>query len=289
VEDNNGSSEQNNKTIVVFKIDHELCDGYTFAHLIESPTGIRSPFYVKDESGWFWKKVQVFLTLPRTTVNLSTRLLGTQELPWNLRNPSSFSKRQPKKFYLSFRTLALDKVKTVRRPANCLFSTFLSVRQALALRKLFIQRHRQTGQLLGDLPKHMYIANPTAWSNHLAITQGRMTNHLSVTMFKVSLEGEDPGEVLLKGEYDHNNVTTREGVAEAFFLGYVPLVWPVPQLITNGLKKILHGFGIVLKISSYLSCLMLAQEEYNLMGVPVAHIYLPLHLQATLSSLSKAN
>jgi len=117
VQGNNGSSKQLNKKIVMFKIDHRLCDGYTFAHLIERLTGIRSPFYVKDESGWFWKKVQVFLTLPRTTVNLSTRLFGTQELPWNLGNPSSFSKIQPKKFYLSFTTLDVDKVKRVRRLA----------------------------------------------------------------------------------------------------------------------------------------------------------------------------
>jgi len=49
------------------------------------------------------------------------------------------------------------------------------------------------GGLSSDFSKQMLIVNITAWPKHLAMTTGGMTNYLSVTMLKVSQEGEVPG------------------------------------------------------------------------------------------------
>jgi len=83
VQKNRVNGDEMAKTIVVFKLDHGLCYRYTFAHLIEM-SGNKFPYYVEDEGMSLWKKVQVFLTSPRTTVNLSERLIVTHKLPWNL-------------------------------------------------------------------------------------------------------------------------------------------------------------------------------------------------------------
>jgi hypothetical protein len=37
------------KTVMVFKLDHGLGDGYTIAHLVERLTGINSPYLVKEK------------------------------------------------------------------------------------------------------------------------------------------------------------------------------------------------------------------------------------------------
>jgi hypothetical protein len=49
---NNGGIQ----TILLFRIDHALCDGYTFVHLIEKLSGIKSPYVVKDELDICWAK-----------------------------------------------------------------------------------------------------------------------------------------------------------------------------------------------------------------------------------------
>jgi len=104
VQKNRANGNEVAKAIVVFKLDHGLCDGYTFAHLIERLTmsGIKFPYYVRDERISLWKKVQVFQTSPRIMVNLSERLIVTHKLPWNfgLNNLSSLllSKKNLKSF-----------------------------------------------------------------------------------------------------------------------------------------------------------------------------------------------
>jgi hypothetical protein len=45
------------KTVMIFKLDHGLGDGYTFAHLVERLTGINSPYVVKEKHWSFLERV----------------------------------------------------------------------------------------------------------------------------------------------------------------------------------------------------------------------------------------
>jgi hypothetical protein len=47
------------KTVMVFKLDHGLGDGYTHCHLIERLTGIKSPYLVKEKHWSFLEKVSI--------------------------------------------------------------------------------------------------------------------------------------------------------------------------------------------------------------------------------------
>jgi hypothetical protein len=47
------------KTVIVFKLDHGLGDGYTFVHMVEKLTGIKSPYLVKDKHFSFHDKVSM--------------------------------------------------------------------------------------------------------------------------------------------------------------------------------------------------------------------------------------
>jgi hypothetical protein len=51
-----------NKTVLIFKLDHGLGDGYTFAHLVERLSGINSPYVVKEKHWTFLERVSIYLS-----------------------------------------------------------------------------------------------------------------------------------------------------------------------------------------------------------------------------------
>jgi hypothetical protein len=46
-----------NESVLLFKIDHGLCDGYTFIHLVSMLSGVKAPYIVKDEKISIFRKV----------------------------------------------------------------------------------------------------------------------------------------------------------------------------------------------------------------------------------------
>jgi hypothetical protein len=55
----NSNEETFCKTVMVFKLDHGLGDGYTHSHLIERLTGIKSPYLVKEKHWSFLERVSI--------------------------------------------------------------------------------------------------------------------------------------------------------------------------------------------------------------------------------------
>jgi hypothetical protein len=56
---NSNNEETFCKTVMVFKLDHGLGDGYTHSHLIERLTGIKSPYLVKEKHWSFLERVSI--------------------------------------------------------------------------------------------------------------------------------------------------------------------------------------------------------------------------------------
>jgi len=106
-------------------------------------------------------------------------------------------------------------------------------------------------------------------------------------MFKVNLAEENSAARLFQGEEAFVKMK-ESGLLENFFLYFLPIIWTFPPCLLDTLKEVTYELGIFSKQTCYFSPLLLSQEHYRLLGIPVEHLYFPLHLQ-TLTPLRKWN
>jgi len=86
---------------------------------------------------------------------------------------------------------------------------------------------------------------------------------------------DDPAETLLQGEQDFLQVQAN-GMSEMIYLFLFKCIWGVPPVVLRNSKELIVKIGLLSKISHAFSPLLLSNDPYQLLGIPVEHIYMPL-------------
>lgn len=178
------------------------------------------------------------------------------------------------KWFMSFNTLDVEKIKVIRRRTK---SHFISVMMALtigALRRYLRENCKARGNAL---PNHIWTANSLPWPGH---PQTTLVNHWSGGVFQVPFKTDDSLERLLGTEqffkYFHD-MQMHKTVKRLI----IPITWTLPSaLLRWGHSLDLYYF----RYSNAFASLLLSDKPHFMMGRRVTKLYLPLGIKDAVST-----
>lgn len=164
---------------------------------------------------------------------------------------------------MSFSTLNLSQIKSIRKAADSHFICVMIAAQFGALRKLMLETKQDS-----ELPEFLWIGSSLPWPGH----PHSLTNHWTMGYFKCPLRISNSLERLhwveaYYKEFKHLELDTK---------GMVSLIPLIRMLPTWARRLFLHYDYALYNVSLFFASLMLSPKPHYLLGRQVKKLYLPL-------------
>ncbi|XP_035711263.1 uncharacterized protein LOC110854514 isoform X2 [Folsomia candida] len=267
------------ETILLFKIDHGLCDGYTFIHLVEKLSGVAQPYLVSDKMTPFLTRLNYIVQLPLTLRELVTGWRrGGGAIRYRTRANNAVT-AVGEAWMISMVTLDLMKVKEIRRKLGYRFSTVCAALLVGAwARWVKDEGECETDFLMGEEGCH--CLSPVGWPGHPIMTGGGMGNHFSALVPTYPYDFSDSINRMLSGE---RTFQRWEDTGLLWIL--MKIVFPIVHLFPQDFYSAILDSGVKSNIHFMSSPLLCSDEKHFILGHEAKHLFLPVQVPQYLRSI----
>ncbi|ODN06412.1 hypothetical protein Ocin01_00317 [Orchesella cincta] len=267
-----GPEYDREETFVSIKMHHGMIDGYSFVHMTDALTGGKSPYIYQLLScmgnAYFLEQIKHVLQGPALAMNVLIRNVRT-EVVVEQGNPFET------KWCMSFSSLDLEIVKSIRRKTNAKFATIMMTAATGALKRLYMEDRQHA---YDSLPDQVWIESPLGIPKHPAMTKGgKFCNHFTAGVFATPFRTEDRLYRLQSLEKDFHAYHERSGLQLMSWLLF-GFYWVQPVFMR---RHYTNYVSFIYRFTVLYSGLMTSPTKVSLMGHPVDNIYF---LQATASA-----